>query len=158
MITPSEPAAIPSPAMHEVMHTNSVRQVSSGYTSSDGVSTGYFQSRDMPIETNEHLPLITPTGCLPTHSIVTTFSQPSLSTQSSHLHTFGVNQPAHLNDNGSVASNALSATQASPRDVPIMQRLKRYAFVRLRSCDKSRNQRWHVREAHLRQQFSEAKI
>jgi hypothetical protein len=33
-----------------IIHS-SIRKVSSGYTSSDGASTGYFQSRDIPIET-----------------------------------------------------------------------------------------------------------
>lgn len=108
MIAPAEPVAVPLPAMHEVMLTNSVRRVTSGYTSSDGASTGYFQSRDIPIETNERLPLITRPGRPPTPPIVTTFSQPSPSTQSYHSHTFGVShptpqraQPARLDGNGS---------------------------------------------------------
>ncbi|KAG1766884.1 hypothetical protein EV702DRAFT_782332 [Suillus placidus] len=108
MIAPVEPVAVPLPAMHEVMLTHSVRQVSSGYTSSDGASTGYIPSRDIPIETNERLPLITRQGRPSTPPIVTTFSQPSPSTQSYHSHTFGVSQPtpqraqpARLDGNGS---------------------------------------------------------
>ncbi|KAG1807296.1 uncharacterized protein BJ212DRAFT_757624 [Suillus subaureus] len=108
MIAPVEPVAVPLPALHEVMLTHSVRQVSSGYTSSDGASTGYFQSRDIPIETNERRPLITRPGRPSTPPIVTTFSQPSPSPESYHSHTFGVShptpqraQPARLEGNGS---------------------------------------------------------
>ncbi|KIK36948.1 hypothetical protein CY34DRAFT_16041 [Suillus luteus UH-Slu-Lm8-n1] len=81
-LPPAEPVAVPLSAMHEVMLTNSVRRVTSGYTSSDGAGTGYFQNRDIPIETNEHLPLITRPGRSPTPPIVTAFSQPSPSIQS----------------------------------------------------------------------------
>ncbi|KAG1859317.1 hypothetical protein DFJ58DRAFT_840189 [Suillus subalutaceus] len=117
MVAPAEPVAVPLPALHEVMLTHSVRQVSSGYTSSDGASTGYFQSRDIPIETkfvqigiciSERQPLITRPGRPTTPPIVTTFSPPSPSTQSYHSHTFDVShptpqraQPARLEGNGS---------------------------------------------------------
>lgn len=108
MIAPVEPVAVPLPAMHEVMLTHSVRQVSSGYTSSDGASTGYLPNRDIPIETNERLPLITRPNRPPTPPIVTTFSQPSPSPQSYRSHAFDVShptpqraQPARLDGNGS---------------------------------------------------------
>ncbi|OAX39079.1 hypothetical protein K503DRAFT_112192 [Rhizopogon vinicolor AM-OR11-026] len=44
MIAPAEPVAVPLPAMHEVMLTNSVRQVQppSRYSSSEGENAGYF--------------------------------------------------------------------------------------------------------------------
>lgn len=108
MIAPAEPVAVPLPALHEVMLSHSVRQVSSGYTSSDGASTGYIPSRDIPIETNERLPLIIRQGRPSTPPIVTTFSQPSPETESYHPHAFGVShptpqraQPARLDGNGS---------------------------------------------------------
>lgn len=115
MIAPAEPVAVPLPALHEVMLTNSVRRVSSGYTSSDGASTGYFRNRDTPIETNERRPLISRPGRPSTPPIVTTFSQPSPSPQSYHAHNFGMShptpqrpQPARLEGNGNGSAHTYS--------------------------------------------------
>ncbi|KAG0695996.1 hypothetical protein DFH29DRAFT_244339 [Suillus ampliporus] len=111
MIAPAEPVAVPLPAMHEVMLTHSVRQVSSGYTSSDGTGAGYFQSRDIPQDTNERRPLIPRQSRPTTPPILTTFSQPSPSSQIAQSYreqTFNYSQPtpqrpqaARLDANGS---------------------------------------------------------
>ncbi|KAG1865057.1 hypothetical protein C8R48DRAFT_672358 [Suillus tomentosus] len=63
--------AVPLPALHEAMLIHSVRQVSLGYTSSDGASTGCIQSRDIPINTNptqKHNPNMPSVPATPLHS------------------------------------------------------------------------------------------
>ncbi|KAG1743656.1 uncharacterized protein EDB91DRAFT_220431 [Suillus paluster] len=111
MIAPAEPVAVPLPAMHEVMLTHSVRQVSSGYTSSDDASGGYFASRDVPRDTNERHPLIPRQNRPATPPIMTTFPEPSPSShiaQSYRSQTLNYSQPtpqraqpARLEGNGS---------------------------------------------------------